>query len=39
MDAIQNGGADKKAAHAFSKKGVSADQAKALVGYIRELQK
>ena len=38
-DAIQNGGTGKKAAHAFGKKGVTADQAKALVAYIRELQK
>ena len=39
LDAIQNGGAAKKAAHAYGKKGVSADQAKALVGFIRDLQK
>ena len=38
-DTIANGGKDKKAAHAFSKKGVSGDQVKALVAYIRELQK
>jgi cytochrome c6 len=38
-DMIANGGKDKKATHAFSKKGVSDDQIKALVGYIRELQK
>jgi mono/diheme cytochrome c family protein len=38
-DMIANGGKEKKAAHAFSKKGVSDDQVKALVAYIRELQK
>jgi mono/diheme cytochrome c family protein len=38
-DQIANGGKEKKAAHAFSKKGVTDDQIKALVGYIRELQK
>jgi mono/diheme cytochrome c family protein len=39
IDAIQNGGAAKKASHAYSKKGVTADQAKGLVIHIRELQK
>ncbi len=38
-DTILNGGATKKPAHAFGKKGVGAEQAKALVGYIRSLQK
>ena len=38
-DMIANGGKEKKAAHAFSKKGVSDEQVKALVTYIRELQK
>ncbi|HTQ86927.1 MAG TPA: cytochrome c [Candidatus Solibacter sp.] len=38
-DTIANGGKEKKAAHAFSKKGVSDDQVKALVAYIRDLQK
>lgn len=37
--AIMDGGAAKKAAHAFGKKGVTADQAKALVAHIRSLQK
>jgi len=38
-DAILNGGAARKAAHAYGKKGVNAEQAKSLVGFIRELQK
>lgn len=38
-DMIANGGKDKKATHAFSKKGVTAEQIKALVAYIRNLQK
>ncbi|MBL8228722.1 MAG: c-type cytochrome [Bryobacterales bacterium] len=38
-DAILNGGAAKKAAHAYGKKGVNADQAKALTAHIRGLQK
>ncbi len=38
-DQIANGGKEKKAAHAFSKKGVSDDQVKALVAYVRGLQK
>jgi len=38
-DQIANGGKEKKATHAFSKKGVTDDQVKALVAYIRELQK
>jgi mono/diheme cytochrome c family protein len=38
-DAIANGGKEKKASHAFSKKGVTPEQVKALISYIRELQK
>ena len=38
-DAIASGGKEKKATHAFSKKGVTPDQVKALITYIRELQK
>lgn len=38
-DMIANGGKDKKASHAFSKKGLADDQVKALVAYIRSLQK
>jgi mono/diheme cytochrome c family protein len=38
-DMIANGGKDKKAMHAFSNKGVTADQVKAVVSYIREAQK
>lgn len=38
-DMIANGGKEKKATHAFSKKGVTDDQVKALVSFIRELQK
>jgi mono/diheme cytochrome c family protein len=38
-DMIANGGKEKKATHAFSKKGVTDDQVKALVAFIRELQK
>jgi mono/diheme cytochrome c family protein len=36
---IANGGKDKKAMHAFANKGVSADQVKMVIGYIREQQK
>ncbi len=36
---IADGAKSKKASHAFSQKGVSADQVKSLVGYIRELNK
>lgn len=39
MDFIATGGPAKKASHAFEKKGVTADQAKALVQHVRELQK
>jgi mono/diheme cytochrome c family protein len=38
-DAIANGGKEKKPMHAFSKKGVTPEQIKALVSYIRTLQK
>ncbi len=38
-DMIANGGKDKKASHALSNKGVTADQVKAVVSYIRETQK
>lgn len=38
-DMIANGGKDKKASHAFSSKGVTADQVKAIVSYIRDAQK
>lgn len=38
-DMIANGGKDKKASHVFSKKGLTDDQIKSLVAYIRSLQK
>jgi len=38
-DAILNGGAAKRAAHAYGKKGINPEQAKALVDFIRTLQK
>src|SRR5579871_1872111 len=38
-DMISNGGKDKKAMHTFSNKGVTPDQVKMVVGYIREQQK
>ena len=38
-DMISNGGKDKKAMHAFQAKGLTADQVKMLVTYIRGLQK
>lgn len=38
-DAIANGGKSKKPMHAFSQKGLSAEQIQSLVGHIRELQK
>lgn len=38
-DFIANGGPNKKATHAFEKKGVTPDQVKALVAHIRELGK
>jgi hypothetical protein len=36
---ISNGGKDKKASHAFATKGVTPDQVKVVVAYIREAQK
>lgn len=38
-DAIANGGKAQKASHAFAKKGLSEDQIKAIVTYVRGLQK
>ncbi len=38
-DMIANGGKDKKAMHAFANKGVTPDQVKMVVSYIREQQK
>jgi mono/diheme cytochrome c family protein len=38
-DMIANGGKEKKAMHAFGNKGVTPDQVKLLVSYIREAQK
>jgi mono/diheme cytochrome c family protein len=38
-DNIANGGADKKAAHAFQTKGLTPDQINMIVTYIRDLQK
>ncbi len=38
-DMIANGGKNKKAMHAFSNKGVTPEQIKAVVSYIREAQK
>jgi len=38
-DMIANGGKDKKASHAFGAKGVTPDQVKMVVSYIREAQK
>ncbi len=38
-DMIANGGKDKKAMHAFANKGVSADQVKMVIAYIRDAQK
>src|ERR1039458_9311370 len=38
-DMISNGGKDKKASHAFAAKGVTPDQVKMVVSYIRETQK
>jgi mono/diheme cytochrome c family protein len=38
-DMITNGGKDKKAMHAFANKGVTPDQVKMVVSYIREAQK
>jgi mono/diheme cytochrome c family protein len=38
-DMIANGGKGKKSMHAFSNKGVSPDQVKMVISYIREAQK
>jgi len=38
-DAIANGGKAQKATHAYEKKGVTPEQIKSLVAYIRTLQK
>ncbi len=38
-DMIANGGKDKKAMHAFTNKGVTPDQVKMVVSYIRDAQK
>ncbi|MGC2446139.1 MAG: cytochrome c [Candidatus Sulfotelmatobacter sp.] len=38
-DMIANGGKDKKAMHAFANKGVTPDQVKMVVSYIRDAQK
>ena len=38
-DAVANGGKNKKPTHAFSQKGLSPDQIKMVISYIRELQK
>ena len=38
-DMVANGGATKKASHAFASKGLSADDVKAVVGAVRDLQK
>jgi len=38
-DMIANGGKDKKAMHAFANKGVTPDQVKMIVSYIRDAQK
>jgi mono/diheme cytochrome c family protein len=36
---IANGGKDKKASHAFAAKGVTPDQVKMVISYVREAQK
>lgn len=38
-DMIANGGKDKKTTHAFTNKGLTPDQTKMVVSYIREAQK
>jgi len=38
-DMVANGGKDKKASHAFASKGVTPDQIKMLVAFIRDAQK
>ena len=38
-DMVANGGKDKKASHAFTNKGMTPDQIKMIVSYIRDAQK
>lgn len=38
-EVIANGGKEKKASHAFANKGVTPDQIKMVLGYVREAQK
>lgn len=38
-DVVANGGKDKKASHAFSAKGLTPDQIKMVISYIRDQQK
>jgi cytochrome c6 len=38
-DAIANGGKNKKASHAFQAKGMTEDQIKMVISYIRDIQK
>lgn len=38
-DMIANGGKDKKASHAFSTKGLTPDQVKMVIAYVRDIQK
>jgi cytochrome c6 len=38
-DMVANGGKDKKATHAYSAKGLTPDQIKMVVAYVRDLQK
>jgi len=38
-DAVANGGKNKKPMHTFAQKGLSPDQIKMVISYIRELQK
>lgn len=38
-DMIANGGKDKKAMHAFASKGVTPDQIKMVIAYVRDAQK
>ncbi len=38
-DMIANGGKDKKAMHAFANKGVTPDQVKMIISYVRDAQK
>jgi mono/diheme cytochrome c family protein len=38
-DMVTNGGKDKKASHAFAAKGLTADQIKMVIAYVRDTQK